>query len=61
MPEDFTALPTSAWFDLSETQRAHGWLLAAVVCVMILLIWTLVSKGVLSSWTELFTVPRANG
>jgi hypothetical protein len=59
--EDFTAVPSQRWWELAERQRAQGWALLALVCVMILLVWTLVSKGVLSSWADLFTVPRANG
>lgn len=57
--EDFTAVPSARWFELAERQRAQGWAILALVCVLILLVWTLVGKGVLDSWADLLTVPRA--
>lgn len=59
MAEDFTGVPSARWWELAERQRAQGWAILALVCMFILLIWTLVGKGVLSSWADLFTVPRA--
>lgn len=61
MPADFTGIPSARWFDLAERQRAQGWAIMGLLCLVALLIWTLVSKGVLSSWADLLTVPRANG
>jgi hypothetical protein len=61
VPDDFTGIPSARWWELAERQRAQGWITLALVCVMILLVWALISKGVLSSWTDLFTAPRANG
>lgn len=59
--EDFTAVPSQRWWELAERQQAQGWVIIALVSVMILLVWTLISKGVLSSWADLFAVPRSHG
>lgn len=61
MPDDFTAVPSGRWFELRQRQEAQGWAILALACLLALLVWTLVTKGVLSSWADLLTVPRANG
>ena len=43
--EDFTAVPSQRWWELAERQQAQGWVIIALVSVMILLVWTLISRG----------------
>lgn len=57
MGDEFTGIPTDAWWELRERQAGHGWLLLAVFSLVLLLALTLLSKGVLT-WADLFPVRR---
>lgn len=52
MDDDFTGVPTRAWWDLRQRVSSQGWMLVSVTSLLVLLIYTLVTKGVLS-WADL--------
>lgn len=54
MADDLTAIPTDLYREMRDDLGAVKCLLWIVAVVLALLICTLVQKGVLTSWTDLF-------
>lgn len=57
MGDEFTGIPSDAWWELRDRQAGQGWLLLAVLSLVLLVTLTLVTKGVLT-WGDLFPLAR---
>jgi hypothetical protein len=53
MADDFIGVPYPTWRDLDRRTSLHGSLLVVILALLILLVMTLVQKGVLSGWADL--------
>lgn len=54
MADDFTGVPSGEWHEIRRDARRgalFGWL---ALCLALLLVFTLIERGVLAGWSDLF-------
>ena len=51
---------SAAWYDLDRAVTSLSWGYLGLLALLVVLAWTLVSKGVIT-WGDLLSVPKAGG
>ena len=59
--QDFLGVPGRYWYELKDRVSFQGAMLYVLTVVVVLLVLALARRGVLASWTDLFTVIRDGG